>query len=174
MNWEKHFRAMKPRSTVSFGADADFGEGLIHMLDSNVDNLKAINDYFHRTPAKTPQASKLQSEWSQWWVTTGNPDNYTFSVPDEVYDEARNRRLAFNTANAVTPEEKETVKRVATTGLSSEEIKGQTDRRDPTTGQIFVPPPPPFNLPTWFWPVVVGGVAIVVVGPFVRKLILPV
>jgi hypothetical protein len=160
MNWEKHFRSMKPRQkTVEFG-------GIMH-----ADDLNAVNEYLHRTPAKTQEARKLVSDWATWWVTTGDPKNYTFLVPDAVWDEARNRRLAFNVANAVTAEEKQQVAFVATQGQSSEQTRGEQDRRDPNTGQIFVPPKPP--LPSWFWPVVVGSVVLGVGVPIVRKILIP-
>lgn len=180
MDWERHFRGMRPKAPAQFSGLFDgsgamsgglFGEPS-HV--DNGDNMRAVNDYFHTVTAQTPQARQLQSDWMQWWITTGNPDNFTFFVPDKIWDEARNRRLAFNLANAITPQEKENVIRVATTGVSSETIRSESEKRDPVTGQIFIPPPPPFNLPKWFFPVVVGTVALVVVGPLARKIIFPI
>jgi len=165
MNWETHFRQLsRPRTTTSFGADA-FGSDI-------VDNLIALNAYFHSTPIKTNEARRLVSDWSRWWIETGNPDNYTFSVPDEVWDEARNRRLAFNMANAVTAAETKQVETVAQTGITSEQSQGLPDRRDPTTGQFFVPPAPVF--PSWFWPAVAAGALLYLGVPLLKKTLIPI
>jgi hypothetical protein len=159
MNWEKHFRKRVPHHV-------EFGAGEMRAPD-----LLAINDYFHRTAPKTPKATALQSDWAAWWVSTGDPDNYFFSIPDAVFDEARNRRLAFNLANATTPEEKKIVEEVAKTGMTAEAARGEPERRDPATGQFFVPPEP--ILPNWFFPVVVGAAVLGLGVPFLKKLILP-
>jgi hypothetical protein len=111
------------------------------------------------------------SDWSAWWISTGDPRNYTFLVPDAVWDEARNRRLAFNLANATTAEEKAAVESSATQGVSSEQMRGEQDRRDPETGTFHLPPKP--VLPTWFWPVAVGSLAVGLVAPLVRKVLFP-
>jgi hypothetical protein len=166
-NWEKTFRAMKPTKTPThvfeFGA-------ILH-----ADDLNAVNAFFHSTPAKTPEARKLQSDWAAWWISVGDPDNYWLSVPQSVWDEARNRRLAFNLANATTAAEKERVTEVATQGVSTEQARGESERRDPTTGQIFVPPAPVF--PSWVKPVAFGAACVVVgftvVAPLLKKLVLP-
>lgn len=171
MNWEKHFRDMKKRQVddpsdygpVGFGADFS---GI--ML---ADDMKAINDYFHRVAPVTDEAKRLASDWAQWWITTGDPGNYIFLIPDAVFDEARNRKLAFDRANAVTQHDKDLVEQVAKTGMTHETAQGEPDRRDPVTGGYYVPPTP--ILPTWFWPVVVGGAVLGVGIPVIRKLILP-
>jgi hypothetical protein len=81
-------------------------------------NIKAINDYFNRTPAQTKAATKIYDEWrafyekleSAWWIS------------QDDYDKARNIRNAFNRANAVTAEEKEIVETVIKTGLTTEQV----------------------------------------------------
>lgn len=172
MNWERHFRQMKTKAQeTSFGSDvSDYGPvgfgGIMLAAD-----MKAINDYFHRVLPVTAEAKRLVSDWAQWWITTGAPDNYTFLIPDEVFDEARNRKLAFDRANAVTQREKDNVERVAKTGMTHETMLGEPDRRDPVTGGYYVPPTP--ILPKWFWPVVIGSVAVGIGVPLIRKVVLP-
>jgi len=160
MNWEHHFRNMS-RHEVGFG-------GILL-----ADNLRAVNDYFHRTQAITPQAQKLASDWSAWWIETGDPDNYMWLVPDEVWDEARNRRLAFDRANAITPQEKQQVETVARTGMTTETQQGEADRRDPMTGEYHVPPAnPPLMKRWWFWPVV--GVSTGLLLPKALRFLIPI
>lgn len=151
----------------------------------NSDNLIATNVYFHDTPVKTAKAAALQKAWADWWLKTGNPDNYWTYVPDAVWDEARNRRLAFDLANATTQAEAQQVVDVATQGISSEQAQGQPDRRDPQTG--FIPVTglntntgatiQPFSLPGWVKPAIIGA-GIVAVGiaavPLIRKVIIPI
>lgn len=138
------------------------------------DNLRAINDYFHRTTAKTAQAAALQSDWSAWWIATGSPSNYYFTIPQSVMDEASNRRLAFQIANAITPQEKQMVQRVATSGISAEQAQGLPERRDPTTGLYHIPPKPLLSNTT---KTVLVGAGVVAVGyhfgvfHFLRKLV---
>jgi hypothetical protein len=192
MNWEQHFRSMnRPdyaaeyyRQQVGFGG---FLDDTWHVLTTPIDqqvadyqlakdNLNAVNDYIHSTPLKTDQAKSLASDWARWWDATGNPDNYSVTIPPPVWDEARNRRIAFDLANATTQAEKDIVVQVATTGMSSEQMQGKEDRRDPNTGLYFVPPPPPPpTFPPWVKPVFIGAVALGVglsVVPIIRKLVL--
>ncbi len=140
------------------------------------DNLNAVNVYFHTIPAKTREGAAQVTDWVRWWEVTGNPSVYWISVPDTVWDEARNRKHAFDLANAITPAEVAQVKEVAKTGLSSEQMQGQADRRDPATGNYTLPPVP--VIPSWVLPVAVGagvlGVALLVLPRLVRRIINPV
>lgn len=132
------------------------------------ENLNAVNRFFHDAQPKTDEAKRLQSDWSKFWIEKGDPDNYMFLVPDEVWDEARNRKAAFERANAVTPLEKENVERVLKSGMTTELLQGKEDRRDPTTGLYHVPTPP--LIPTQYKMIaVVTGVAVTALA-ILRKL----
>ena len=181
MNWEKHFRDMKqagarkarPEDVSDYGP-VQFGSDWAPPKFTGImlaDDMKALNDYFHQVIPVTNEAKRLVSDWAQWWITTGAPDNYTFLIPNAVFDEARNRKLAFDRSNAVTQHEKDLVEQVAKTGMTHETMLGESDRRDPVTGGYYVPPTP--ILPKWFWPVVIGSVALGVGVPIVRKVLLP-
>jgi hypothetical protein len=178
MNWEKHFRAMKREKysteySSQFGGDNNvFG---VLMPDSILmsDNLVATDNYFHQTLINTPAAASLASDWARWWMTTGNPDNYWFSIPDAVWDEARNRKFAFDLANY--PDQVARLKEEAKTNFSTEQMRGEPDRRDPTTGTF--PVPKPAILPSWGMPVVLGAAALGVgisIIPLIRKILFPV
>jgi len=204
MNWEQHFRNMKPsvpkpsakystEYSAEFGSDFSrpgfngFFDDAWHALSTPVeqqvsdftlarDNLIAVNNYMHQTAGKTTQAKTLQNDWTRWWDATGNPANYSIQIPPAVWDEARNRKTAFNLANATTKAEQDLVIQSATKGMSSEQMQGLPERRDPNTGTYFVPPPPPEPfLPAWVKPVAIGAVAVglgLSIIPTLRKLIL--
>src|ERR1041385_5124022 len=189
MDWEQHYRQLSraysaeyPRgSNIALGGFfSDTWDVLSTPIDEQVatytllkDNLNTVNGYMHATPINTPAAGAIASDWSHWWDSAGNPDNYSVKIPPEVWDEARNRKLKFDLANATTAHEKDMVIQIAKTGVSSEQAQGQQDRRDPTTGGYYVPPPPPF--PPWVKPVALGAAALglgLSVVPMLRKLIL--
>lgn len=122
------------------------------ILDNfNSANIDAIRAYFDQTPVMTPDAQKIKDAFVIWyddlsWFGKGLNSNY---------DLARNQRNRFNLANAITPQEKQNVQTVISTGMSTEQLQGQVDRRD-ETGMLpgpVVPPTPPL-IPT---PYVVGG-----------------
>lgn len=193
MDWAQHFRNMNnPAYAAEYNRQVGFGgffddawdmvttpvEEQVSDFISKRDNLNAVNTYIHSTPIKTDKARSLASDWSRWWDTTGDPNLYTVKIDQVVWDEARNRRLAFDLANAVTKAEAEQVHYVATTGQSSEQMEGLQDRRDPETGGYYVPPPEPEPMfPSWVMPVFIGAIALGVgisVVPMIRKLVLPV
>lgn len=194
MDWAQHFRRLNEEYSAEcqFGHDpapfvggffSDAWDAVTTPIDQQVadytlarDNLLAVNDYMHRTPGKTAQAKSLLSDWARWWDATGNPANYSIKIPPPVWDEARNRKVAFDLANATTKAEQDLIIHTATTGMSSEQMQGQPDRRDPNTGLYFVPPPPPAPLlPPWVKPLAIGAVALglgLSIVPTLRKLIL--
>lgn len=133
-------------------------------------DLEAINDFFHR-PENAPRTSKAKlvfNDWVTWWEA--NRGNWWFSQAE--YDHARNLRNDYNRANAVTAEQKKQVEAVITTGVSSEQAQGETDRRNASGG--FVEAPPGATRKWWFWPAVASGATAVavVVGPKLVKLYL--
>lgn len=189
MDWEQHYRQLSQAYSAEYphgsnvavaGFFSDTWDILTDPIDKQVFNyentkmnLLAVNEYIHRTAIRTQEASRLASDWSRWWDTTGNPDNYSLKIPIAVWDEARNRRLKFDVANAASAQEKDRIIEVAKTGMSSEQMQGLPERRDPTTGLYYEPPAPRF--PPWAKPVFVGAVALglgLSVVPMLRKLIL--
>lgn len=193
MDWEQHYRQLSRAYSTEYqprgsgvavaGFFSDAYDVLTTPVEEQVsaftmmrDNLNTVNSYIHAQHINTPEASAIASDWSHWWDSTGNPGNYTLKIPPEVWDEARNRKLKFDLANAVTPHEHQAIIDVAKTGMSSEQAQGQQDRRDPTTGTYYVPPPPPTPMfPTWVKPVALGAAALglgLSVVPMLRKLIL--
>jgi len=117
------------------------------------DNLRAINDFFHRpeNAPKTPAAKVVFNEWVTWWEANGG--NW-FNGQAE-FDHARNLRNDYNRANAVTPGQKATVESVITRGVSSEQSAGETDRRNAQGS--FVEAPPGASRKWWFWPSMAAG-----------------
>jgi len=191
MDWEQHYRQLSRAYSTEYprgsgvavaGFFSDTWDILTDPVEEQVanftmtrDNLNTVNSYIHAQHLNSPEASAIASDWSRWWDTTGNPENYTLRIPAEVWDEARNRKLKFDLANAVSATQKEHIINVAKTGMSSEQMRGQEDRRDPSTGGYYVPPEPePSALPPWAKPVFVGAVALGVglsVVPMLRKLV---
>lgn len=201
MDWEQHYRQLSraysaeyaPGSRVAVGG---FFDDTWDVLTTPVeeqfanyalfkDDLNTLNRYMHEQPINNQEAGRIATDWSRWWDSTGNPDNYTLKIPPEVWDEARNRKLKFDLANAVSRTQQEQIINRAKTGMSTEQMRGQEDRRDPgltlesasTTGAYYVPPPPePSVFPPWTKPVVVGALALglgLSVVPMLRKLVLP-
>ena len=90
-------------------------------------NMSAINTYITSQPLNTKAARAIHDEWLRWYSGLGW---YDLNFPSQaIYDLARNIRNRFNTANAVTPAEKAAVIAVQSSGLSSEEVRGEADRR---------------------------------------------
>ncbi len=119
--------------------------------NANTENIDAIRAFFAQTPVQTPDAQKIKDAFVIWyddltWFGKGLNSNY---------DLARNQRNRFELANAVTPQEKQNVQTVLTTGMSTEQLQGGADRRD-EAGNLPGPvtPPKPPLIPT---PYVVGG-----------------
>lgn len=134
------------------------------MADTTVD-LRAIADYFDRTEAVTPQAIVLKDKWTIWW---DNQSWFNKNVtPLDIYDEARNRRNAFNLANATTAEERAIADRVAKKGYTTEEMRGES-KRILSTGR-FPEESKPW-IPTWAKVTAVAAGAVTVVAIGARKL----
>lgn len=102
-------------------------------------NLDAISRYMSDTPVKTQAASRAKDAWVIWYDGLDFIDKNWPS--QQVYDMARNLRNAFNKANATTPKELAAVVQTQQTGLSSEQLQGQSDRRLATGDYIEAPEP---------------------------------
>jgi hypothetical protein len=88
-------------------------------------DLEAINVYMGSARAVTPAAVKLQDEWIKWF---DNLSWYEKNMDSDIYDKVRNKRNAFNAANAVTEKQKEDAKEIAQRGMSTEEMQGKARR----------------------------------------------
>ncbi len=100
----------------------DFDGGIL----GHIQDTEAINKYIVETPTKTEQARALRDEWIVWY------DDLSFwekNLDDDILDEARNRRNDFNEANATTFAEHAQVRDVIEHGMSTEQMRGDTDRR---------------------------------------------
>lgn len=114
------------------------------LLTDNQD-LQAINAYMHSQTLNNEQATALFNDWVSWYEGLGFMDLH---VSDgQTFDTARNKRDAFNLANATNDAEREQVQRVMKSGQSSEQDAGQTDRRN-ASGNLPKAPPIPW-IPTW-------------------------
>lgn len=128
-------------------------------------NMAAINDYIQRTEAKTEAAKKAKDKWIKWYDALSGYQKTFTSL--ETYDEARNLRNQFNEANVTSAAEKAAVQAVKQTGLSSEELRGEADRRLESGDYVERPPSEPW-LPTKT-KVALGVIAAVAVGLGVLK-----
>lgn len=130
---------------------------------SNAEDIEAINEYMHRTQRKTAAASAALNEWVKWYEATKPGPLGWWSDAD--YDHARNLRNAFSRANAVTEAEKAQTESVIREGVSAEQARGETDRRN-AEGNI-VEQPTGVAHQWWFWPAVAAGTtaAVLLVGP---------
>lgn len=65
-------------------------------MTMQADDLKAINDYFNRTPGKTQAAKDAKASWNAWW---NDLSFLSKSLSSDTLNEAIKRRVAFNAAN---------------------------------------------------------------------------
>ncbi len=121
------------------------------------DNLDAINRFVVGTTIKTPLASPLRDEWIQWFDTRSA---YQRNFDRVTYDQARNRKLAFELANATSEAERAQIMLVATTGLSSEEMQSEADRRQSGGHYSEAAPTSPLVGLAWLGVSIVGAAAI--------------
>jgi hypothetical protein len=128
------------------------------------EDLDAINTYMTTTIPVTDSAKQLRNDWVAWW--DANNTFYARNVsPGEasLYDVARNKRNAFNLANAKTAKEKAQVQEQQRTGMSTEQAQGLADRRT-AEGNYAVPKPP--LIPTQYKIAAAagGGIVLALVG----------
>ena len=95
------------------------------------ENMLAVNDYFMRTDAATGEAERLKNDWVRWYDDLDYIDYYVTCADPicEHWDIARVKKWNFDKANATSQEELDWVNEVHDTGMSSEEMMGQADRR---------------------------------------------
>jgi len=100
-------------------------------------DFAAINEYLMTTPIINSAAEKIKQDWMAWWHSHNNDWYYT----EDDYNHARNTRNQFNIANTATPAEQAEVKAQIATGVTTEEMKGQTKTAG-TTGMFYEEPKP--------------------------------
>lgn len=91
------------------------------------DDLDAINRYIADSKPRTPAAVTLRDSWIKWFDSLSWGDRY---FDRATLDKARNRRLEWDLANALSDAERATILERAKTGISVEEAQGEPDRRD--------------------------------------------
>jgi hypothetical protein len=108
-------------------------------------NIAAIERYIGgQVPAVTPEAKRVRDRFLSYMAGVSW---FEREFEPGVYDRVRNFKLEFNRANATTDAEREAVEAQAIGGLSSEELRGEADRRQtdgtyvpaPTTAQRLMP-----------------------------------
>ena len=130
------------------------------------DNMEAINRYFmEQITVKTSAAEKVKQEWMQYWKDTKR--DWTWYSQDE-YDKARNLKHKFDTANAVTTAERNAATAQRTTGLTSEQLRGET-KRSGTSGMYLEEEEP--LIPTKYKVIGAVGIGLLTVGVFAKKIL---
>ena len=89
------------------------------------DDLEAIDRYMKETPLHTKEAARLRDEWIKWWDGLWWFEKQTDS---NLFDIARNKKNAFNLANARDPIERADIKESLKTAVTSEELRGDPRR----------------------------------------------
>lgn len=134
---------------------------------SQSDDMTAIDTFIHSVPLNTDKAKGLFTDWVTWYT---NLSWYGRTQDSSNYDIARNKRNAFELANAQSDDEKAQIKAVQTKGVSTEQAKGQPDRRD-AEGNIIPPPSVPWYKKLTLIQKAVLGLAASVTGiAVIRKL----
>lgn len=115
MDWNRHFAERSKMKEPS-----RFGAAILQ-----ADDIDAINRYIVYAKINTKDASKIKDEWIKWHDGLSWWDR---NMAPEVYDQARNIRNRFNLANTTSAKEKEEIRQIQQTGLSTEEMQGGTRR----------------------------------------------
>jgi hypothetical protein len=89
------------------------------------DDLAAMNIYMSDAKPVSPQAIKLRDEWLTWWESLGW---YAKTFDSNTFDQARNRKHAFDIANVKSSAEAAAVKEQIKTSFTTEEARGEPNR----------------------------------------------
>ncbi len=103
------------------------------------EDMEAINTYIMGSKVNTKAADAVKNKWIVWWEENKRSGWDWYS--QEEFDLARNFRNQFNLANAKSSTEKDAVKNQASSGVTSEEARGET-KRSTSEGYYIVPEPP--------------------------------
>jgi hypothetical protein len=96
------------------------------LTDRQFADLEAIDRFIKEATPRNKASAKIRDEWIIWWDTLSW---YQKNLDGGTLDEARNRRNAYNRADAQTAQEREQVEAVIQGGVSREEMRGEPDRR---------------------------------------------
>lgn len=89
------------------------------------DDMEAIDRYMKETKRVTSKANKLHDEWIVWYDGLGW---YDLNFNTDIFDQARNRKNAFNLANVHTDAERDSLKEQIKNSFTTEEARGQPNR----------------------------------------------
>lgn len=93
----------------------------------NAANLKAIDQYMGDQRPVTSDGAKAKDAWRVWYDALGWSDR---EFPSQAtYDYARNLKNKYDLANVKSTAEKAAVVERQQSGLSSEQLRGEADRR---------------------------------------------
>ena len=102
-------------------------------------DMKAMNDYMVRSPAKTSEGARLKTEWNAWFHDLSW---YEKNIDRDTWMQARNRLSEFNLANAKTSAEREKIERIQQQGSQLElerlAAQGKSAPIDVSTGKFLV------------------------------------
>ncbi len=107
------------------------------------DDMEAIDRYITSVSIVNKAAIPLQDEWKSWYNQLGWYDK---NLSQDVYNQARNRRNAFNLANTVNEADKTRVEKVIASSFTEEEAAGKSRIAD-SKGNFFIAPKP--IIPDW-------------------------
>lgn len=128
-------------------------------LATDNQDLEAINTYMHSQTLNNEQAKALFDDWVSWYEGLGFFDLHV--TDGATFDTARNKRNAFNLANANSDAERQKVQEVITQGQTSEQDAGQTDRRN---SKGAFPEKPWWDIvPTWAKYAAAGTAAVTII-----------
>jgi len=129
-------------------------------------DMEAINKFFMETAkVQTPAAENVKQEWMKFWKETER--SLTWYTQQE-YDDARNLRNRFNVANTTSAAAAATIKAQQASGVTSEEMRGET-RRAGTEGSYLEEEKP--WIPTSWKVGGLIGVGLIATGVFAKKIL---
>lgn len=144
-------------------------------------NMLAVNTFIVDEPLNTSKAERLKDDWVRWYDDLDYIDYYVTcaSLPCEHWDIARVKRNNFMEANATSQEELDWIKNVHETGMSTEEVMGQPDRRRTDGGYGDTPlSAARAKSPIELWladhtpeiptPYLIGGIAVLGLGAYIH------
>lgn len=100
------------------------------------DDMEALNRYMTSTKRITSKASALHDEWIEWYDSLGW---YEINFDTSIFDQARNRKNAFNLANVKTAAERTALEDQIKNSFTTEEARGEPSRMK-TDGSFNVKP----------------------------------
>ena len=96
-------------------------------------DVKAINDYFNRTAPKTAAAAELKKQWVNWYSGL----NSITMMLDSTFQEASNRRNAFDVAQAKNEQElKKTKDFIASSTQNDKSIRPDLYKKTDSAGNF--------------------------------------